>query len=273
MSERPGGSWAHVPTTTARPWQRAIYLRDLLRELVVRDMKLRYERSVLGVLWAVVNPLAQLVVFVVVFKYVIRLEIPNYPLFVFSGVVAWNWTREALMRSAQAITGNRDLIRQPGFPLGLLPVVSLATPLIDLLIALPVVVLFVVFGGGRLTVTILWLPVVIVLQFLLLQGLGYLVAASQVLFRDTGHLLGVVLMLGFYLTPVFYDVQNVPSGFRALAALNPMAHVVTAYRAVIMYGRLPDLRILAGLALLSAVLAWVGQRVFERASRHFAEEL
>jgi lipopolysaccharide transport system permease protein len=273
MSDSQGGSWAQVPTATVRPRLRAIYLRDLLRELVVRDMKLRYEGSMLGMLWALVNPLAQLLVFVIVFKHVIRLEIPNYPLFVFSGVLAWNWTREGLLRSANAITSNRDLIRQPGFPLGLLPVVALSTPLIDLLIALPILVLFVVFGDGKLTMAILWLPLIIVLQFLLLQGLGYLVAAAQVLFRDTSHLLGVILMLGFYLTPIFYDTQNVPSGFRALTALNPLAYVVAAYRSVIMRRQVPDLRVLFGLAMLGTLLCWIGRRVFERASHQFAEEL
>ena len=273
MSEGQGGTWIALPAAKAGVLLRAIYLRDLLRELVVRDMKLRYERSALGVLWAVVNPLAQLLVFVIVFKHVIRLQIPNYPLFVFIGVLAWNWTREALLRSSNAITSNRGLIRQPGFPIGLLPVVSLTTPLIDLLIALPVLAFFVAFGGGTFTLAILSLPLVIALQFLLLQGVGYFVAATQVRFRDTGHLLGVILMLGFYLTPIFYSAEDVPPGFRALFTFNPMAHIVTAYRSIILHGQIPDPGALVALALLGAILCWAGQRAFERASHRFAEAL
>jgi lipopolysaccharide transport system permease protein len=266
-------SWSPIPTGGRSLRHRAVYLRDLLRELVVRDMKIRYERSVLGIVWALVNPLAQLLVFVIIFSHVIRLDIPNYPLFVFTGVLAWNWTREALLRAANAITGNRDLIRQPGFPLSLLPVVSLATPLIDLLVALPILVLFVALGGGALSPALLALPLVIALQFLVLQGFGYLLAASQVMFRDTSHLLGVALMLGFYLTPVFYDVGEVPASFGLIYAVNPMAHLLTAYRAILMQGELPDAQALLVLGLVGAVLCAVGRSVFQRASHRFAEEL
>jgi lipopolysaccharide transport system permease protein len=263
------------PAAAAAPGgiQTLIYLRDLLRELVVRDLKLRYERSVLGVLWAVVNPVAQLLVFVLVFQYVLRLDIPNYALFVFSGVVAWNWTREGLMRAANAISGNRDLIRQPGFPLALLPVVSLATPLVDLLVSLPLLVLLAAFGGGAITVALLALPLVIALHFLLLQGIGYLVAAAHVLFRDTGHLLGVGLMLMFYVTPIFYDIRKIPPGLRFGYALNPMTHVVTAYRAILMRGELPEARVLLLALLIGGILCWIGRGVFERVSHRFAEEL
>jgi len=258
---------------TGTPWLRALYLRDLLRELLVREMKLRYERSLLGVLWAIINPLAQLVVFVFVFQHLLRLRTPNYGLFVFCGILAWNWTREALLQSTGAITGNRELIRQPRFPIGLLPVVALTTPLIDLLISLPLLMLLAIFTGDGLTSAILFLPVVIAAQFLLLQGLGYLLAAAQVTFRDTGHLLGVILMLGFYLTPVFYSVEDAPSGLRAVMAFNPMAQIITAYRVVIVRGLSPDLRILFALAGAGVLLSWAGWRVFTRASHHFAEEL
>jgi lipopolysaccharide transport system permease protein len=273
VNDAAGGSWPAAPAKAPDPSRRVIYLRDLLRELVVRDLKLRYERSVLGVLWAVVNPLAQLLVFVFIFRHVIRLDIPNYTLFVFSGVVAWNWTREGLMRSTDAITGNRELICQPGFPLALLPVVSLTTPLVDLLVALPLVVLLAVVGGGEINLSLLALPVVIALQFLMLQGLGYLVAAAQVLFRDTSHLLGVMLTLGFYLTPVFYDTTDIPSGFRTLYLLNPMGHVIGAYRSILMHGELPDPSILLAFVFFGGILCWIGRAIFERVSHRFAEEL
>jgi lipopolysaccharide transport system permease protein len=255
------------------PQRRWIHLRDLLRELVVRDLKLRYERSLLGVLWAVLNPLAQLLVFVVVFQHVLKLDIPNYPLFVFIGIVIWNWTREGLVRCASAVTANRDLVRQPGFPLHLLPVVALATPLFDLLVALPLIILFVLFGGGEPTFALLLLPAVIALHFLLLQGLGYLLAVAQVTYRDTGHLLGVVLMLGFYLTPVFYDIGALPSGVRPVYLFNPIAHLLGAYRDILMQGRLPELPAFIVLAVVGAVLCSLGRAVFIRASDRFVEEL
>jgi len=262
-----------APATPATELSRWIYLRDLLRELIARELKIRYERSVLGVLWAVVNPLAQLVVFVFVFQYVVRLTIPHYPLFVFSGVIAWNWTREGLMRTANAITANRELIRQPGFPLSLLPVVSLATPLVDLLIAVPLVTVLAAFDGGHVNLSLLLLPLVIALHFLLLQGIGYLVAAAQVFFRDTGHLLGVFLMLGFYVTPVFYDTGSIPPNLGIVYVLNPMTHIVGAYRSILVYGEPPDPKVLLSFVVFGGLLCWIGSGVFERASHRFAQEL
>jgi lipopolysaccharide transport system permease protein len=253
--------------------QQLTYLRDLLRELVVRDMKLRYKRSVLGIVWSLLNPLFQMLVFIFLSRRVLSLDIPNYPSFVFTGVLAWSWFQSAVITTTGAITGNRELVKRPGFPTAILPVVTVTMDLIHFLLALPVLLLFLVLGGGRLTGAILMLPLVILLQFLLVLGLGYLVATVQVTFRDTQHLLGVLLRLLFYLTPVFYDASMVPARYQTLYRLNPMFHLITAYRAILIQGNLPDLRALLALGVLVGVLLWLGHTVFTRASYRFVEEL
>jgi lipopolysaccharide transport system permease protein len=253
--------------------RRLTYLRDLLRELVARDMKLRYKRSILGVAWSLLNPLIQMLVFIFLFRRVMTLDIPNYPSFVFTGVLAWNWFQNAVLLATGAITSNRELIRRPGFPTAILPVVTVTTNLIHFLLALPVPLLFLVLSGGRLTSAILSLPLVIVLQFVLILGLGYLVATFQVTFRDTQHLLGVFFMLLFYLTPVFYDASIIPARYQTFYQLNPMAHLITAYRAILIQGDLPDLRALLALCVLGLLLLWLGHAVFTRASIRFVEEL
>lgn len=253
--------------------QRLIYLRDLLRELVVRDTKLRYKRSVLGVAWSLLNPLAQLLVFTFLFRLVLQLDIPNYPSFVFTGVLAWNWFQTALILTTGAITDNRELIKRPGFPAAVLPVVTVTTNLIHFLLALPILLLFIVLGGGRLTSAVLMLPLVILLEFLLVLSLGYLVATFHVTFRDTQHLLSVFLMLLFYLTPVFYDVSILPERYQTLYNLNPMVHLITAYRTILLQGSLPDLCVLLMLGVVVGGLLWLGHAVFTRASYRFVEEL
>jgi len=250
-----------------------LYIYDLLRELVVRDMKLRYKRSVLGIVWSLLNPLFQMLVFIFLSRRVLLLDIPNYPSFVFTGVLAWSWFQSALLLTTGAITGNRELVKRPGFPTAILPVVAVTTNLIHFLLALPVLLLFLLLGGGRLTSTILTLPPVILLQFLLILGLGYLVATAQVTFRDTQHLLGVFLMLLFYLTPVFYDASMVPARYQTFYRLNPMFHLIAAYRAILIQGNPPDLRALLALGVLVGVLLWLGHTVFTRASYRFVEEL
>jgi len=250
-----------------------LYTWDLLRELVVRDMKLRYKRSVLGIVWSLLNPLLQMVVFIFLSRRVLSLEIPNYPSFVFTGLLTWNWFQTGLTLATGAITGNRELIRRPGFPVAILPVVTVTTNLIHFLLALPIPLLFLVLGGGRLSITILMLPLVILLQFALILGLGYLVATLQVTFRDTQHLLGVFFMLLFYLTPVFYDVSIVPRRYQTLYQLNPILHLISAYRAILIQGNLPDLRTLLALGVLGGMLLWLGHTIFTWASYRFVEEL
>lgn len=259
--------------TSSHEVRRPLYIYNLLRELVVRDMKLRYKRSVLGIVWSLLNPLFQMLVFVFLFRRVVPLDIPNYPSFVFTGVLPWNWFQAALLLATGAITDNRELIRRPGFPTAILPVVTVTTHLIHFLLALPIPLLFLLLGGGRLTSAILLLPFVIVLQFLLILGLGYLVATFQVTFRDTQHLLGVFFMLLFYLTPVFYDASIIPARYQTFYQLNPMAHLITAYRAILIQGDLPDLRALLAFGVLGGLLLWLGHAVFTRASTRFVEEL
>jgi lipopolysaccharide transport system permease protein len=239
------------------------HVRDLLHELVVREMKLRYERSLLGMVWAVVNPLIQIAIFTFVFDRIFHVGIPRYPLFVFTGLLAWNWFREALASSAGAITHNRELVRQPGFPVAVLPVVAIATPLVDFLAALPILIVFILFSGGGLSSAVLYLPLLIGLQFLLMQGIGFLLASMNVAFRDVQHLLGVGLMMLFYLTPVFYAREMVPS----------WACLIIAYRNVLLEGVAPDPRVLLALAVVAGVLLPVGWTAFVRARFRFVEEL
>jgi lipopolysaccharide transport system permease protein len=248
------------------------YLYDLVREMVVRDMKLRYKRSLLGIAWSLLNPLTQLAVFNILGR-VFGLNTPNYPSFIFTGVLVWSWFQTSLLMSASAITDNRELIRRPGFPIAILPVITVTTNLIHFLLALPVLLCFVILSGVVPTATFVILPLVIALQFLLTLSLGYLVATFHVNFRDTQHLLSVFLMLLFYATPIFYSSDILPPRYRLIGLLNPMAHLVKAYRVILIEGSWPDLRALLILGILTVGLLGLGYTVFTRASYRFVEEL
>ena len=133
------------------PGRRLIYMRDLLRELVGRDMKLRYKRSVLGIAWTLLNPLTQLLVFLFVFNLLLPLNIPHYSSFLFAGILVWNWFQGSLNQSTGAIVDNRELLRRPGFSAAILPIVTVTSHLIHFLLALPVLLLFLMLEGGRWT--------------------------------------------------------------------------------------------------------------------------
>jgi lipopolysaccharide transport system permease protein len=249
------------------------YSYDLLHELVVRDLKLRYRRSVLGLLWTLLNPLAQLLVLNLVFRLVLPLEIPNYSLFLFTGLLAWNWFNTSLFAGTGSIVESRELIRRPGFPAAILPVITVISSFIHFLLALPILLFFMLMSGIHFSSAFLALPVIFAFQFVLCLGLIYLLATVQVTFRDTQYLLGVLLFLGFYLTPVFYDSSAIPLKAQVLYRLNPMVTIIDAYRSVFIHAEFPESLPLILVGLASAALLWTTYQIFRKASTRFVEEL
>lgn len=254
-------------------WGKVIYLRDLLRELVVREMKLRYKRSFLGLAWSLINPLVQLLVLYLIFSLVLQLNIQNYPVFLFTGLLVWTWFQSSLVSATSVILENPDLIKRPGFPVAVLPVVTVTTHLIHFLLALPILLIFLFFSSIQLSSVVLTLPFIIVLQFLFTLSLAYLVAAIHVTFRDTQYLLGIFLLLGFYLSPIFYEKSLIPERFQMVYRLNPMVDLIDAYRTILIQGELPGYLPLFVLGGVSLVFLWLGYRTFIRTSYRFIEEL
>jgi lipopolysaccharide transport system permease protein len=252
---------------------RLVYQRDLLRELVSRDIKLRYRRSVLGVAWSLLNPLAQLLVFNFIFSVILPLNIPNYGTFLFTGLIVWNWFQSTLFAGAGAIVDNRELIKRPGFPIWILPVVTVTTTFIHFFLALPIVFIFIYLSRIQITPAVVALPILFAIQFLFILSLTYLVGTIHVTFRDTQYLLGIFLLLGFYLSPVFYDAAAIPGRFQFIYNLNPMAVLIEAYRSVLMRGDFPNLLRISILGALSIIVLWIGYTIFKRSSLRFVEEL
>ena len=262
-----------VKVTVAGQARRLLYLRDLLRELVSRDMKSRYKGSVLGVLWSLMNPLMQLMVFHFIFRQVLRLDIPRYSSFAFSAMLAWTWFQAAMLDASGSMINSRELVKRPGFPVAILPVVAVTTHFLYYLSALPILLLFLLIGGTHLQLMILVLPGILAVQFVLTLSLGYLAAIANVMFRDAHYLLGLALQLLFFLTPVFYDAAAVPQRYQRLYHLNPMVQLVNAYRAILIDGSAPDWWSMLVLALVAILLLAIGLVIFQRVSYRFAEEV
>lgn len=261
------------PLLRRRRLRQFAYAYDLLRELVNRDIKIQYKRSLLGISWSLITPLMQLVVYYFVFRLAFSLDIPNYAAFAFSGMLVWTWFQMSLFRGASTITDSRELIRQPGFPVAILPVVAVSTNFIHFLISLPILLVFLLTSGLGFKLALFTLPALFAVQFLFTLSLTYLVAALNVTFRDTQHILGVLLNLFFYLTPIFYDIKIVPARYLSIYYLNPMTHLIQAYRAVLLQGQLPELLPLFTLGLVAIALLVTTYRFFRQASYRFAEEL
>jgi lipopolysaccharide transport system permease protein len=246
---------------------------DLLLTLVARDVKLRYRRSVLGVAWSLLNPLLQLLVFQFVFSTVLPLNVPDYTAFLFIGILVWSWFQSSLISATSAVVDNGQLIRQPGFPESVLPVVSVVSNLINFVLAFPILLVFLILGHHTPTTATFGLPCIIAVQLLFTLSLGYLLAGVHVQFRDTQYLVGVILMLGFYLVPVFYQPRAIPARYQTLYNLNPMVHILNAYRSVLIGAHSPDWRALAVVSLASLIILTWTFILFARSSHRFIEEL
>ena len=249
------------------------YLTDLVRELIARDLRVRYKRSVLGIGWSLMNPLLHLAILYVVFQVALPLRIPHYPLYLFTGILVWSWFQSSLQAASGTIVENAPLIKQPGFPSAVLPAVAVGTNLINFLLALPIVFIFLLVERVPLTPAAAFLPLIILLQAVFTVSVAYVPAALHAPYRDTQYLLGVVLTLGFYLVPVFYEAGNLPPSVRWIYRSNPMVLLMDAYRAVLIGGRWPQIRELALVAAVSIALLFLTRALFLRFSRDFVENL
>jgi lipopolysaccharide transport system permease protein len=243
----------------------------LVWELVVRDLRLRYRRSALGVLWAQVAPLSYVLVLTVVFTRVVPLSIEHYPVFVLVGMLPWLWFQAALQAGTTSVVDAPDLLRQPGFPRMALPLVSVGSTLAQHVLALPVAIGAAAIVTGRVPATVVALVPLLALQALLCAGPAFALASAHSRLRDTARLVTVALVPLFYATPVFYDESALDAA--PLLRLNPMAPIVDGYRAALLRGTWPAPVPLGVVALAGAVLLAAGITLYRGRMGRFLEEL
>jgi lipopolysaccharide transport system permease protein len=229
-----------------------VQLRDVTLHLVGRELAVRHRDSLFGWLWSLTPALLQLLVTHFLFTRVIPLGVENYAVFLLVGILAYNWFSRSLNSATTALTNSRNLVLRPGFPVVVLPVVAVLGGLVDYLLALPVLLAVVALTTG-LRAELALFPLVLLVQLLLTLGLAWVVACANVFFRDMRHIVGLVVGLGFWITPIFYRQRDVPEAFSLVYDLNPMAYVIEAHRALLLGDALPS-----GSALVIATAASVG---------------
>jgi lipopolysaccharide transport system permease protein len=247
--------------------------RALIRVLVRRELSARYRASVLGYLWSLLNPLLLLLVYTVVFTTVFQPRFPGgqpYPLFLFAGLLPWLFFSGAVLDAAITLVDNGPLLARVMCPPEIFPAVTVLSHLVHHLLALPVLVVALaaaaVAGWHSFPWTIVLLPLAIVPWVLLAGGVTAAVAAGAVRLRDLRDLVGHALNLLFFASPIIYslDGQDLPATVRTLLRMNPLASLVTVYRDLAFYGRLPDAAT-GALALAVGVGGWLlGAFVFAR---------
>lgn len=245
---------------------------DTLRILVSRELRTRYKGSFFGILWAILSPLGTVVVFQFIFGTVLDVDVPNFAAFIYSGLLPWVWFSTALQTGANTLTENRDLVRTPFFSKPLLPAVVTCTNFLLYLCALPVLLLLLVADGVPVTNAALALPAIWIVQGLLTLAMTVLIAAAGVVVRDVQHLMGVVLLFWFYFTPIFYSLEQVPAEYSRWFQLNPMTAIVSAHRAVTLYGQSPDWNELGFWSVLAIGIGGLSLAVFRVLEDAFIDE-
>lgn len=251
-----------------------ISYRSLVRNLVTKDLKVRYKNSALGFLWSLLNPLLMMLIYTFVFKTLLKTQKPNFEVFILVALLPWNWCLRSLMLSASSLIDNAAIINKVYFPRVLLPASVVASEAVNFLLALPALLLLMIVFRQPMTPWIAYIPVLMAIEAVFLTGLGLFVAALNVVFRDTGVILEVLLTAWFFLTPIFYDVNDLaPRMANWMYRLNPMASIIGEYRTILYYGLKPyvwgDVR--AGITALVAL--GVGYAFFSWLNRRLGEHL
>lgn len=247
--------------------------RELLWVWSGREVKVRYSQSVLGAAWAILQPLALMLVFSVVFSLFLRVptgDIP-YPVFSYTALLPWTLFSGALSQAIPALVSNMNLVTKIYFPREILPLASIGAALVDFAVAGVVFIGLLVFYQVRVGWTVLLVPLILLIQLMLMLGVALPLAAVNVFYRDVRFVIPLLLQVWLYATPVIYPLELVPEGWRWVLALNPMVGIIEAYRAVVLRGLLPDWGLLGLSAAVSLALMLGGYALFKRLEPQFAD--
>ena len=249
--------------------------RELLKTSVKKDIGGKYKHSFLGVLWSFINPLLQILVYALIFPLVMKNggSYQDYTVFMVCGLIPWASFSTVINRASFIMIENGNILKKVYFPRSILPLSLVTSETINFLVSCIIILAFIVIKGFGISKFILFFPLVLLIQYVLLLGIALIFSAVTVYMRDIQHFIGVVLQLLFYATPIVYSIDTIPEGFRWILKWNPMTYIIEGYRAIFYNQTMPDLKALGILGVISIVILIVGYLLFNKLQKRFAEEL
>ena len=239
--------------------------RGLLRSLVVRDLKVKYQRSLLGLVWTLLNPLLTVAILVTVFTYVIRIQIVHYWAFLISGFFVWNFIQRTLYHATTILRDHASLSRSVYYPSEVLILATSLSKLMEFLLEILIVMIaLVALHHHAVPSSLVLFPVIVAILLIMAIGLMFPLAVLSVLYYDLQHALPIVITSLFYISPVFYPVEMIPAAARPFYYLNPLVGVLDLFHVILYDGRWPSLTLLASVSAIALAICVAGHAVFKR---------
>ena len=247
--------------------------RQLLKSNVSKEIRGKYKGSFLGVLWSFVNPLLMTLVYAIVFPFILRSTQPHYVTFVVIGVLPWTWFTNVIAQGTNTIVVNGGIIKKVYFQREILPISIVTSGLINFLISCIIIAIFLICSGIGFSVYLLFLPLVILILYILTLGLIFITSAVDVYVRDAEYIIAFLVSMLFYATPILYSSDLFPAKFSWILNLNPLTTLINSYRDIFYYKTMPNLGALGVVFLASVLILFVGYKIFGKLKKGFAEEL
>lgn len=243
--------------------------RQLIWALALKELKIRYKRSVLGFLWALLNPAFMMLVLTLVFASIMRFPIPHYAIFLLSVLLPWTFFAQSLSYAVEAIVTNGDLIKKVAVPKLVFPMAAVVSNIINLLLSLIPLALLVPILRHPFYWTWFYLPVPVLALVIFTMGMTFFFAAANVFYRDVSHILQVLLSAWFYVTPIIYPIDMIGQKYRWILKLNPIIYVINGFRLSVYYGQLPKAPSIVASFVCAFVSLLIGFAVFRKYQEKF----
>lgn len=241
----------------------------LLRELIIRDLKIKYRKSVLGYLWSVLNPLMMMIVLTIVFSSMFRFNIENFPVYLLTGQLIFNFFSESTTLAMNGILGGASLIKKVYLPKYIFPVSKVLSSFTTMMFSLAALIIVMVITGTTFYSTLLGIPLLFIYLLIFSLGIGLALSALVVYFRDIQHLYGVLLTAWMYLTPIFYPLEMLPDWLRVYVENQPLSLFIQVFRESVLYGQWPSLEEHVLCILYSCVSLIIGFWIFKSNEKNF----
>lgn len=248
--------------------------REMIFSLVHKELRGKYKGSVLGFLWSLLIPLFQLVIYTIVFSVFMRSNIDKFYIFLFVALIPWLFFSNCIAGGAVAIVQQKNLVAKIYFPRMVLPVSSAISYFINMLLCFIIVFIALFISEIGISIRILWyLPVIMLIEFLMGIGVALLFSALTVYFRDLEYILNIVTMAWMYMTPILYPINQLSENLQRILYLNPMTSVIISYRDVLYYKQVPEMGTLIYAVVFGAITFIGGIFIFQKLQKNFVEEL